>query len=420
MSGGGGGAGAAMLFNPLLPAYRQDPHPFLHRLRAADPVHRSPVLGVWVLTRYADVHAALRDERFSADARHWENHQRFFFRSGAGAGSPLADAYANWMLQLDPPDHTRLRALVNRAFTPQIADMLAPRVQRAVDELLARVLPAGRMDVVADLAYPLPILVICELLGVPASDHGRIEGWSRRMLPSFSPAMSAAAAREVGEAIESFRDYVRFLARQRRAEPRQDLISALIAAREQGDRLSEDELLSTCILIAFAGHASTVQLIAGAVLALLENRGELERLRRDPARLIGPAIEESIRYVSPLQLVYRTTTVASGGVEVGGTATIPPKQMVFLSLAAANCDPAQFVDPDRFDIARAENRHLGFGYGIHYCAGAPLARTEGRIAVATLLRRAAHLELDGPPTREPSLLLRGLSSLPIRFESAPA
>jgi cytochrome P450 len=401
------------LFNPLLPSYRDDPHPFLHRLRETDPVHRSPLLGVWVLTRYADVLAALRDERFSADARHWQDYRKFFFRDALGGGSALAEAYGKWMLQLDPPDHTRLRALVNKAFTPRVAESLGPRVRRAVDELMAPGVARGEMDLITELAYPLPIIVIAELLGVPRADHDKIKSWSTDILPSFSPALSAAKVRQISDALGNFREYFRYLAEQRRRAPQNDLISGLIAAREQGDRLSEDELLATCILIAFAGHASTVQLIGGALQALLEHRQQLERLRREP-RLITSAIEESLRYVSPLQLVYRTTRDA---VNVAGK-TIPANEMVFLSLAAANRDPLQFPEPDRFDIARAENRHVAFGYGIHYCAGAPLARIEAQLAVSMMLAKCSGIEMNGAATRENSLLLRGLTSLPIRFATA--
>jgi cytochrome P450 len=399
-------------FNPLLPEYVRDPHPFLHRLRAHDPIHRSPVLGVWVLTRYADVHAALRDERFSASSRHWRNHERFFFRQSLGGQSLLAEAYGKWMLQLDPPDHTRLRALVNKAFTPRVVESLSGRIQQAVDRLLEPVIESANMDLVSDLAYPLPIIIIAELLGVPPEDHEKIKTWSRGLLPSFTPAMSAARAREASDTIAAFNDYFRHLAKQRRSQPRDDLLSALLAAREREDRLSEDELLATCILLAFAGHASTVQLIAGAALALIENPAQLQHLR-DEAGMITPAIEESLRFVSPLQLVYRTTRDQVIIKDV----TIPPGEMVFLSLSGANRDPAQFADPDRFDIRRSENRHVAFGYGIHYCAGAPLARLEARIAISTLLRRMCCIELAGEPTREPSLLLRGLSSLRIRFSA---
>jgi cytochrome P450 len=266
------------------------------------------------------------------------------------------------------------------------------------------------MDVIADLAYPLPIIVIAELLGVPPEDHEKIKHWSAALLPSFSPALSAATVARVGDAIDAFNDYFRTLARRRRAEPRDDLMSALIAAREQGDRLSEDELLATCILLAFAGHASTVQLIGNAAVELLRRPDELARLRGDWS-LLGGAIEETLRHASPLQLVYRTTI---DDVSLGGK-TIPKHQMVFVSLAAANRDPEQFPDPDRFDVTRKDNRHVAFGHSIHYCAGAPLARLEGQVAIRTLFERFAGLELRGEPTREPSLLLRGLTSIPVRF-----
>jgi hypothetical protein len=397
-------------FNPLLPDYIIDPHPQLHRLRAEDPVHWSSTLGVWVLTRYADVHAALRDSRFSCMAGRWEQYQKFFLRGGS-ATSPMAEMYKRWMLQVDPPDHTRLRGLVNKAFTPRVVEKMRPAVQRSVDELIDRVIASGRMDVMADLAFPLPIMVICDLLGVPREDNDKIRDWTAALLPSLSPAISADGVARVNSVIVEYREYFRELARKRRVEPRDDMLSALIAAEENDQKLSEEELLATCILLAFAGHATTAQLTGRAMHFLLDHPDQLQKLTDDP-RLIVNTIEEVCRYDSMLQLVYRTTKEP---VTIGSK-TIPANQMVFLSLAAANRDPAQFPDPDRFDITRDAGKHIAFAYGIHYCVGAPLARLEGQIAVSTMLRRLPDLKLDAAGIRrEPSLLLRGLTALPVTF-----
>lgn len=397
-------------FNPLLPDYIIDPHPQLHRLRDEDPVHWSSTLGVWILTRYADVHAALRDSRFSCMAGRWEQYQKFFLRGGS-ATSPMAEMYKRWMLQVDPPDHTRLRGLVNKAFTPRVVEKMRPAVQRSVDELIDRVIASGRMDVMSDLAFPLPIMVICDLLGVPREDNEKIRDWTAALLPSLSPAISADGVARVNSVIVEYREYFRELAHQRRAEPKDDMLSALIAARENDQKLSEEELLATCILLAFAGHATTAQLTGRAMHFLLQHPDQRQKLM-DDSSLIGNAIEEVCRYDSMLQLVYRTTKEP---VTIGSK-TIPASQMVFLSLAAANRDPSQFPDPDRFDISRDASKHIAFAYGIHYCVGAPLARLEGQIAVNTMLRRLPDLKLDAAGIRrEPSLLLRGLTALPVTF-----
>jgi cytochrome P450 len=397
-------------FNPLLPDYALNPYPQLHRLRAEDPVHWSPALGVWVLTRYADVHAALRDPRFSSISARWEGHEKFFLR-GAAASTPMVEMYSKWMLQLDPPDHTRLRALVNKAFTPRVVEAMRPRIQQMVDDILDRVIETGSMEVMSELAYPLPILVISNLLGVPPQDSKKILDWTLTLLPSLSPAISANAVARINEVIVEFREYFRALAAQRRREPQNDMISALIAVHDQGQKLSEEELIATCVLLAFAGHATTAQLIGRSVLALLQNPDQLEMLRQDPALAAG-AVEETCRYESALQILYRTTTEP---VTIGDK-TIPARQMVFLSLAGANRDPAQFPDPDRFDIKRNASKHLAFSYGIHYCVGAPLARLEGQIVLTTIVRRLHDLTLIADKIeREPSLMIRGLVKLPVTF-----
>ena len=392
-------------FNPMEPEFLADPYPTYHRLRAEDPVHHSP-LGFWVLTRYEDVVSVLRDSRFIKEPLAALVAARFGGEVPRGVGLSMLDR--------DPPDHTRLRGLVSKAFTPRVVEGLRPRIQEIVDGLIARAQAAGSMDVIEEFAYPIPVNVICEMMGVPVKDHERFKGWSLDIargldsiwLPPDSeiPRRSAAARHAIG-------DYFRELIAERRASPRGDLLSALIAAEEAGDKLNEEELLATCILILIAGHETTVNLIGNGVLALLRQPAELGRLRVTPG-LITSAVEELLRYDGPVQ---RTARVASDDVTIGGR-TIRQGEMVMPFIGAADRDPAQFPEPDRLDLSRADNRHIAFGWGIHFCLGAPLARVEGQIAIDTLVRRMPRLELvsDTVEYRQ-SLTLRGLKALPVKF-----
>jgi len=392
-------------FNPMDPEFLADPYPTYHRLRAEDPVHQSP-LGFWVLTRYDDVSAVLRDPRFIKEPLAALVAARFGAEVPRGVGLSMLDR--------DPPDHTRLRGLVSKAFTPRVVDGLRSRIQQIVDELITRVQAAGSMDVIEEFAYPIPVNVICEMLGVPLADHERFKGWSldiARGLDSIWLPPDSEVPRRSAASRHAINDYFRGLIAQRRASPRGDLLSALIAAEEAGDKLNEEELLATCILLLIAGHETTVNLIGNGVLALLRNPGELERLRATPG-LITNAVEELLRYDGPVQ---RTARVASAPATIGGR-TIAKGEMVMPFIGAADRDPSQFPDPDRLDLARADNRHIAFGWGIHFCLGAPLARVEGQIAIDALVRRLPRLELmtDAPEYRQ-SLTLRGLKTLPVKF-----
>jgi cytochrome P450 len=392
-------------FNPMDPEFLADPYPTYRRLRTEDPVHHSP-LNFWVLTRYEDVVAVLRDPRFIKEPL------AAFVAARFGAAVPPGVGVS--MLDRDPPDHTRLRSLVSKAFTPRVVEGLRPRIQEIVDSLITRAEAAGSMDLIEELAYPLPVNVICELLGVPVEDHERFKGWSldiARGLDSILLPPESEVPRRSGAARHAMTDYFQGLVAERRASPRGDLLSALIAAEEAGDKLSEDELLATCILLLIAGHETTVNLIGNGTLALLRHPGELRRLRETPG-LIASAVEELLRYDAPVQ---RTARIPSTDVTIGGR-TIGRGEMVMPFIGAADRDPAQFADPDRLDLARADNRHIAFGWGIHFCLGAPLARVEGQIAIDTLVRRLPKLELvtDEPEYRE-SLTLRGLKTLPVRF-----
>jgi pimeloyl-[acyl-carrier protein] synthase len=391
-------------FNPMDPAFVADPYPMYRRLRAEEPVHRSP-LGFWVLTRYDDVIAALRDPRLAKEAI------AAFVAARFGAPVP---AMGLSMLDRDPPDHTRLRSLVSKAFTPRMVDGLRPRIQQIVDGLLDGVQAAGSMDVIEEFAYPIPVIVICEMLGVPVADHERFKEWSldvARGLDSILLPPDSDVPRRSIASRNALADYFRELIAERRAAPRGDMLSSLIAAEEAGDKLSEHELLATCILLLIAGHETTVNLIGNGTLALLRHPEQLRRLREHP-RLIGSAVEELLRFDGPVQ---RTARIPSEDVVIDGH-TIAKGEMVMPFIGAADRDPAQFPEPDRLDITRTDNRHIAFGWGIHFCLGAPLARVEGQIALNTLVQRLPKLALaTATPEFRQSLTLRGLSSLPVSF-----
>jgi pimeloyl-[acyl-carrier protein] synthase len=393
-----------VLFNPLAPEFHENPYPSYRLLRERDPVHQTP-MGAWVLTRYDDVAAALRDSRLGR----------------AGIETMLAAVYGAGnedipmppsMLFRDPPDHTRLRGLVSRAFTPRVVEGLRPRIGEIVHDLLDRVQERGRMDVIADLAYPLPVTVISEMLGVPTGDHDAIKHWSAditRGLDALAMPGDPDVVQRASRGRRELGEYFRRLIPERRRRPRQDLLTSLIAAEEQGDRLSEGELLSSCVLLYVAGHETTVNLIGNGLYALLRHPGELARLRRQPDHLPA-AVEELLRYDAPVQ---RTVRIAHEEVDFGGR-HIDKGSLIVPVMGAANRDPAHFPDPDRLDIGRRDNRHVAFGSGIHFCLGAPLARLEGQIVFGQLLGRFSHLalETEGPPWRR-SFTLRGLLALPV-------
>ena len=395
------------LVNLVSREFKADPFPFYARLRTDQPVccvdiALAPGLSeAWLVTRYDDVVAVLKDPRF---AKNREN----------AAKKPWLPEFVRPlernMLDLDEPDHGRLRALVHKAFTPAMVERLQPRIQRIADDLLDAVETKGTMDLVRDFALPLPLTVIVELLGIPAKDQDRFHGWSKAALrpPSLLNTLRAMPS------IWAFMRYLRRLFRQLRVTPREGLLTALVQVEEAGDRLSEDELLAMAVLLVIAGHETTVNLIASGALALLEHPEEMERLRRHPA-LIGPAIEELLRFSNPLETA--TMRFALEDAVISG-ATIPRGALVLAVLASANRDEKQFDHPDQLDLARANNRHVAFGLGAHFCLGAPLARLEGQIAINTLLLRFPKLQLDVPAKSlrwRTTPVLRGLESLPVRF-----
>lgn len=388
--------------NPFSPESRADPYPVYHRLREQDRV--CWMFDRWVVTGYAEALTVLRDPRF----RHVGSQEYLLARFGNG---PLYGMQSRWLLFIDPPAHTRQRALVSKAFSRRSLELLRPRAQVIVNELLDAVEPAGAMDVIADLAYPLAVLMLCGLLGVPAEAQELFKDWSRDIGPTMDPLVTAE---QVGRANEGMREmvaYFRGLLAERRAEPREDLLTALVQAEERGDRLNEEELLAAVTLLFGAGTETTMNLIGNGMHALLRHPGELERLRRDPA-LIDTAIDELVRYDTSAQVSGRG---ASEDIMLGGK-LIREGQPVVVLLGAANRDPAQFPDPDRLDLGRANIRHLSFGGGPHFCVGAALGRMEAQIAFNTVLRRMPGLKLatEEPEWRE-MFTLRGLKSLPVAF-----
>jgi pimeloyl-[acyl-carrier protein] synthase len=396
-------------FNPYLPEVHANPYPSYRRLREEDPVHES-FTGVWVLSRYADCQAVLRDGRFSSDERKSDLFAVFRDSITPEAAAQFDDGGRS-MLFLDPPDHTRLRALVNKAFTARVVEGMRPRIQAMVGSLLDQAVERGSMDVVGDLAYPVPITVICDLLGVPESDRALFREWSADVALSLDPMMSADVLARTNEAIAGFTEYFTGLVAARGTDPGEDLLTALIVAEDEGRSLTQDELLAMCILLLVAGHETTVNLISNGMLALLRNPEQLARLRADPS-LIRTGVEELLRYDSPVQLSAR---IPLEDVDIGGKRVLKGQQVVALN-GAANRDPAQFADPGRLDLGRRDNRHLAFGAGIHFCLGAPLARVEGQVAIGELVRSAAKIELaeESLEWRE-TVTLRGLKRLPVAF-----
>jgi len=399
------------------PAFRANPYPFYERLRTEDPVSHYEERGVrlWLLTRWADIAGVLRHPRASVDRPFQPRPTPLPPGVRPETLHPLARALralSRVMLFRDPPDHTRLRGLVNKAFTPRVVERLRPRIEAVVDELLGRRAADGGMDLIADLATPLPILVIADLLGIPIEDYKELKRWSDDLALMLDGSIAAQVAPRAVTSASEFVDYLRQAIARRRAEPGEDLLSEMLAVQEKDDSLSEDEILGTSVLLLGAGHETTTNLIGNGCLALLRHPSELARLRREPEGLAN-AVEECLRFDSPVQA---TSRVLPEDMEIEGH-RIPPGEEIGLLLGAANRDPAVFPEPDRFDVGREEARqHLSFGHGIHFCLGANLARAEGQAAFAGLLRRFPDLTLaDDTLEWRPGFLFRGVERLALRF-----
>jgi len=406
---------AALQFNPADPATNADPFPIFRRLQDEDPVHWSDSLKAWVITRYDDVRAVALDRAMSADRV-----RPFFNVLPPEEQRRLADLghyLTLWAVFKDAPDHTRLRGLMNRAFTPRAVEALRPNIERLVDDLIDAIVARGSADLIADFAYPLPASVIMDMLGVPRSDLATMKIWSDDIalfvgIARATPdkyARAQAGTREMAA-------YFRRLVAERRKAPREDMISALIAAEEEARHLTEDEIVASCILLLFAGHETTTNLIGNGVLAFLPYPGELAKLVARP-ELAASAVEECLRYDGPSGALARVVALdherSGRQLKAGGR--------VYAFMNAANRDPRRFPEPDRFDIERPDNRHLTFGHGAHFCLGAPLARLEAQIAFPRIFARLARLELAAHKFEwMDSLILRGVKKLPVRFAPAAA
>jgi cytochrome P450 len=398
---------SGVAFFPMRKELRSDPHPYYRMLRERDPVHRSRLAGGWVLSRYDDVLAVLRDPRFGADERSLARYPRIAaMLRRAGLPNPYDEGRGS-MLRLDPPDHTRLRALVSKAFTGRAVERMRPRVEAILKELLERrPVGGGPLRLVHELGSPLPVRVIAEMLGVPPEDHERFRHWSDEIVRTLGEATLEDRHRSE-RAGQELSEYFAAVCDARRRAPREDLISALVAAEEAGDRLTQQELLSTLVLLLVAGNETTTNLISNALLALLRHPAELARLRRNPER-IPDALEELLRYDSPVQF---TSRAAREDVELGGQ-RIRRGQQVVLLLGSANRDESIFPDPDRLDLDRPTPRHLSFSHGLHFCLGAQLARLEASLALEALITRFPKLALpDQPIVWSDSTILRGPKEL---------
>jgi len=399
-------------FNPLSQEFQSNPYAFYHMLQENAPVLHWPTWNMWFLSTYEDCASLLRDNRVGREWRNILTPDEIALRpEPPDRQRPLFEMQRNWMLFRDPPAHSRLRGLVHKAFTPRIIEHLRGYVQDLTNQLLDAAQAKGGMEVISEFAFLLPVTVIAELVGVPANDRTLFRGWSRDLAGTLELTEASEVYDRGADATQEFAAYLRTLIAQRRESPQDDLLTALIAAEQAGDTLTEEELVATVILLLVAGHETTVNLIGNGILALLRHPDQFARLHADPTLARG-AVEEILRYDSPVQLTSRT--IFEDGVEFGGK-RIPPKTEVAALLGAANRDARVFADPDRFDITRAEaGKHIAFGNGIHFCLGAPLARLEGEIALRTVAERFPKLALtQETPVYRPSFVLHGLEHLTV-------
>ncbi|MER5768022.1 cytochrome P450 [Streptomyces sp. NPDC001985] len=394
------------LFEPWSPAFVADPYPAYERLRATGRAHWFEPTRQWLIPHYEDVSALLRDRRLGRTYLHRFTHEEFGRTPPPAEHEPFHTLNDHGILDLEAPDHTRIRRLVTRAFTPRTVAALEPTVRRLAAELVAGVRKAGGGDLLADVAEPLPVAVIAEMLGIPPGDRGLLRPWSADICGMFELNPSEETARRAVRASREFSGYLRGLIAERRSEPGGDLISALIAAHDEGDRLSEQEMVSTCVLLLNAGHEATVNTTANGWWTLFRHPERLAELRADHS-LLPTAVEELMRYDTPLQMFERWVL---DDIEIGGT-VIPRGSELALLFGSANRDPARFDDPDVLDLARRDNPHITFGAGIHFCLGAPLARIELAASFGELLREAPGMRLVGEPGWSPGYVIRGVDQL---------
>lgn len=399
-----------MQFDPLSPEFKRNPYPVYATLREEAPIFYHDALRFWFVSRHEDVSALLRDRRFGRGFEH------VMSREAAGL-PPRNPAYASFhklgahsMFDKEPPDHTRLRSLVHKVFTPRRVELLRGKIEAFSHALIDRALPNGCMDLIEDFAVPIPVTVIAELLGIPEADRHHLRPWSSDIVALYELNHTPEQAARAIAAAEAFSDYLRNLARKRKRDPQDDLITALATVEEAGDVLTEDELISTCVLLLNAGHEATVNVVGNGMLALFHNPDQLRLLHKQPEH-IATAVEELMRYDTPLQLFRRWVLedVTYKGVE------FKRGQEIALLFGAANRDPLVFDQPDTLDITRMENPHISFSLGIHYCLGAPLARLELQTALVTLLRRLPNLRLEAEPEFRDGYVIRGLQDLIVTF-----
>ncbi|HEV7762639.1 MAG TPA: cytochrome P450 [Acidimicrobiales bacterium] len=400
---------ATVAFNPFEPGYAEDPYAQFAALRAADPVHASP-LGVWMLFAYDDIHRLLREPGLSVEDRHAHPTPLTELAASVRGGDGSTERGNLAMLNRDPPDHTRLRRLVSKAFTPRTIQQLRPRVQALVDSTLDEAERQGGLELISQFAFTLPFAVITELLGMPDTDTDQLRSWSGTLVRSLEPVVDADTLRAIDAAAENMYGLISEAIAAKRQAPADDLLSALIAAEENGDVLHDDELAEQVMLLYLAGHETTVNLIGNGVLALLRHPDQLAALRADP-ELATNAVDELLRYDSPVQMTRRVTLTETA---VGGH-VIEAGAFVVLAVASANRDPAHFgPDAGRLDLARADaGEHLSFGGGHHYCLGASLARLEGQVAIGSLVGRFGRIEATAEPVWNGRINLRGIERLPL-------
>ena len=397
-------------------SHQHNPYPFYARLREQGPLSHFAWRGIemWLVTTYDDAVAILKDPRFTLDKQKSEPSEGGQSSSGKSVPRYVPLTWSRHLLNTDPPDHTRLRALVSKAFTPRMIEQLRPRIQQITDELLDTVQNRGQMDLIADFAFPLPITVISDMLGIPTTHRQQFRAWTQAIVQSQSAALEPGKEAAGMAAEEEFINYIKTLLASKHGHPDNDLTSSLVQVEEKGDTLNENELISMILLLITAGHETTVNLIGNGMLALLEHSEQMRLLRADPT-LLPSAIEELLRYTAPVSL--SSPRWASEDIPMHGK-VIRKGEMVRCALLAANTDPRQFSDPELLDLLRQENQHLAFGKGVHFCLGAPLARLEGQIAIGTLLRRLPHVRLAHDPEQlawKEAGSLRVLVALPVTF-----
>ncbi|GGZ81800.1 cytochrome P450 [Streptomyces bluensis] len=401
---------SVLAFDPWDPGFVADPYPVYAELRAQGRVHYYEPTNQWLVPRHADVSALLRDRRLGRTYQHRFSHEDFGRTAPPAEHEPFHTLNDHGMLDLEPPDHTRIRRLVSKAFTPRTVEQLGPYVRRLAEDLVDGLVASGGGDLLTDVAEPLPVAVIAEMLGIPESDRAQLRPWSADICGMYELNPSQETARKAVRASVEFSEYLRELIGARRQEPGEDLISGLIAAYDEGDRLTEQEMISTCVLLLNAGHEATVNATVNGWWALFRHPEQLAALRADRS-LVPTAVEELMRYDTPLQLFERWVL---DEIEIDGT-TVPRGAEIAMLFGSANHDPAVFADPGTLDLSRKDNPHISFSAGIHYCIGAPLARMELAASLTALLDRAPTLRLAQEPQRKPNFVIRGLEGLSVEI-----